>query len=36
MDIDRYTTGKSEVLQQVLEAAGLTADELRTIRRLND
>ena len=37
MDIDTYLAGKSEVLQQVLEASGeFTADELRDIRRLND
>ncbi len=37
MDIDTYVAGKSEVLQQVLEASGeFTHDELRVIRRLND
>ena len=37
MDIDTYIAGKSEVVQQVLEASGeFTDDELRAIRRLND
>lgn len=36
MDIDTYLAGKSEVLQQVLEASGeFTDEELRAIRRLN-
>ncbi len=37
MDIDTYLAGKSEVLQQVLEASGeFTPDELQALRRLND
>ena len=37
MDIDTYIAGKSEVLQQVLEASGeLSPEELDAIRRLND
>jgi GrpB-like predicted nucleotidyltransferase (UPF0157 family) len=37
MDIDTYIAGKSEVLQQVLEASGeFSEDELVAIRRLND
>lgn len=37
MDIDTYLAGKSEVVQQVLEASGeFSDDELLAIRRLND
>jgi GrpB-like predicted nucleotidyltransferase (UPF0157 family) len=35
MDIDRYTEGKSDVLQQVLAESELTDEEKLEIRRLN-
>lgn len=36
MDIDTYLARKSAVLQEVLACSDLTAEELATIRRLND
>jgi GrpB-like predicted nucleotidyltransferase (UPF0157 family) len=34
-DIDSYVTGKSDVLSRILELAGLSDDELLTIRKAN-
>jgi hypothetical protein len=34
-DIDSYVAGKSDVLSRILELAGLTEDELLTIRTAN-
>lgn len=36
MDIDTYLAGKSDVLQRVLEASDLSAEEIHEIRLLND
>lgn len=36
MDIDRYLAGKTALLQEVLACSDLDADDLATIRRLND
>ena len=36
MDIDTYIARKSGVLQKVLAESGLTDEELRRIRQLND